>query len=96
VEFLGASPASAAAHERPALWISKSAVKLTPGSDDALVFTVSEGQAVARRVRIGTRGDKSVQVTEGLTEGMEIVAENADQLKDGAAVRVMRRLESFE
>lgn len=96
VEFLVAAPPESASTRPATIWISKSAVKLVPDSDEALVFTVASNRAVARRVKVGTRSDKSVEILTGLSPGIEIVADNADKLEDGTAVRVMRTLDSLE
>ena len=71
-------------------------MKLSSDSDEALVFTVSDGKAVARPVKVGTRSDKSVEILSGLSPGMEIVADSADKLEDRTPVKVMRTVDSLE
>lgn len=91
VEFLNpasvtSAPAGVAA--QPAVWLPKAAVKLAAGSPDGVVFTVLGDKAVANAVKIGARTDNSVEVLSGVYPGMQIVAENAEKLSDGAPLRV--------
>lgn len=97
VEFLGAPAASVSgtgATSGPAVrrgqWLPKAVVQLTPGSDDALVFTVENNRAVPHSVRLGTRADKAVEVLSGVQPGMQLICENIGDLKAGTSVRVMR------
>ncbi|HRX86257.1 MAG TPA: efflux RND transporter periplasmic adaptor subunit [Phycisphaerae bacterium] len=94
VEFLGKGaeePKSAGkSAEGGRLWLPKAALKLTPGSDDAEVFTVSGGHAVAHAVKIGTRSDESVEILAGVQPGMQLICENVSALEDGSPVRVVR------
>jgi len=93
VEFLSAAPSSAPAGGPAPMWLSKSAVKLLPGSDEAEVFTVENSKAVARKVRIGMRSDEAVEVLGGLKPGMQIIASNVDKLENGTAVKVSRTVD---
>jgi len=74
------------------LWLPKKAVKLTPGSDAAEVFTVSNERAVVHRITLGTRTDLSVEVLSGVQPGMQIIADNASEVSPGRSVRVVRTL----
>lgn len=89
VEFLGPAAGSAPATGAATLWLPKAAVKLTPGSDEARVFTVSGDRAVAHAIRIGARTEKMVEVRSGVQPGMQIVCENLDNVEDGSPVRVV-------
>jgi len=91
VEFLGPAPKDEAGADRTSpFWLPKAAVKLTPGVDQAEVFTVIDDRAFANRVIIGARTDKSVEIRSGIYEGMQIIAENLDAIEAGSAVRVAR------
>jgi HlyD family secretion protein len=89
VEFLADTAPTTAPAERDRRWIAKSAVKRLPNDGGAVVFIVERDRAVARRVEIGTQSADEFEILSGLRPGMRIVAENADELTDGAAVRVV-------
>jgi len=60
------------------------------GSEEEGVYTVSAGKAKFIPVKKGIMGELMIEITEGLTEGQEIVAgpyEALRQLKDEAAVK---------
>lgn len=91
VEFLADSdkaPSSAPA----TVWLPKTAVKLLPDSDEAEVFTVSRNKAVAHKIQVGTRSDKSVEVLGGVRPGMQLICEKVDSLEEGSPVRVVRTI----
>lgn len=92
VEFLSAAkgPEQAIGGSTERFWLPKSALKLTPGSDQAVVFTETGGRAVAHVVTIGTRTEDRVEVIGGVTAGMRIVAENADALENGGLLKIVR------
>jgi RND family efflux transporter MFP subunit len=69
----------------PALLIPIASVVSFAGVDK--VFSVSEGKAVERRVRLGRREQARVEVVEGLTAGDTIIVDPGN-LVDGDAVRV--------
>jgi len=108
VEFLAPAPeAATAAAAAPgtettaggprSAWLPKSAVKLTPGSDEAVVFTVGgDGRALPNPVRVGTRSDKLVEVVSGVAPGMQIIADNVDKIEAGTAVRVVKSVSMDE
>lgn len=92
VEFLGDS--SGAPTTAPAtMWLPKAAVQLTPGSDDALVFTVTDDRAVAHPIKIGARTDKQVEIRSGVAPGMRLICENLGNIEDGSPVRVVRTVQ---
>src|SRR2546430_1457963 len=58
------------------------------------VFTVKDGVATFRTVKVGIAGDEYFEVTDGLKEGESIVAgpyQAIRDLKDGARVRAMKQ-----
>jgi multidrug efflux pump subunit AcrA (membrane-fusion protein) len=69
-------------------WLPKAAVKLTPGSAEATVFTVVDGQAAAWPVQLGARTDQRVEIRSGLQPGMKIIAENLENIENGTPVTV--------
>jgi HlyD family secretion protein len=84
-------PISSQPSSRPAIWLPKSAVVMSPGSADGTVYTVTrEGRAAATPVRLGTRGDADVEVLEGVFGGMEIIADGLDKVKDGTRLELKR------
>lgn len=60
---------------------------LMPAGRDVFVFRVVNGKALQTRVRTGLRRSGEVEVLEGLNPGDQIVAEGAQKLRDGQAVR---------
>ena len=89
VEFFSAA-SNAPATAATTLWLPKAAVQLTPGSDDALVFTVTDDRAIAHPIKIGTRTDKQVEVRSGVAPNMQLICENLENIVDGSRVRVVR------
>jgi len=60
------SESGAVTGKRPSLWLPKTAVKLEPGKDSALVFTVTaESRAKAQTVTLGAKSDKTVEGSPG-------------------------------
>jgi len=58
------------------------------------VFTVKDGVATFRAVKVGIAGDEYFEVTDGLKQGETIVAgpyQAIRDLKDGARVRQMKQ-----
>lgn len=91
VEFLNGSEEGSAS--KPAeLWLPKATIQFIANSDDALVFTVANGRAVAHPIRVGTRGDKSVSIRSGVQPGMELICDNVANIKDRTPVRVVRNV----
>ncbi len=78
------------------MWLPKNAVKLVPGSADALVFTVADNRAVAHSIKIGARTEKNIEIKSGVAPGMQIVAENVDKVDNGSKVKVIRTIAADE
>jgi membrane fusion protein (multidrug efflux system) len=72
--------------ERPAVLIPEQAV-LAEG-DSTYVFTVQDGRAERRKVRLGQREAGTVEVLDGLAAGETVVRAGLQRLRDGAEVRV--------
>lgn len=89
VEFLAEPVQTTEPAQRDSQWISKKAVKLLPEDGGAVVFIVEKQRAVAKVVEIGTQSGDQFEILAGLNSGMRIVAENADDLDDGVAVKVV-------
>ena len=53
------------------------------------VYVVSEGRAVKTAVTQGRKKNAYMEVTEGLTEGSEVVVQSSKELTDGVNVRVL-------
>ena len=74
--------------ERPGILLAP--VSSIVGTRDArAVYVIHDGKAERRQVRIGQSTAESVEVLEGLTEGDSVVIAGADQLRDGAAIRIV-------
>ncbi|MGB1556461.1 MAG: efflux RND transporter periplasmic adaptor subunit, partial [Oceanococcaceae bacterium] len=70
-----------------ALLIPKDAVLIEDAS--ASVFTVAEGKASRRNVRLGYSNDWQYEVLEGLNEGEQVVTTGRASLKDGAPAEIV-------
>jgi membrane fusion protein (multidrug efflux system) len=81
---------SLAKDERSALLIPEEA--LTPEGERQYVFTVAEGRATRREVRIGGRSPGSVEVLAGLNAGERVVVEGTQKIRDGAPVVAIDRV----
>jgi membrane fusion protein (multidrug efflux system) len=57
-----------------------------PQGNDNFVYTVENGQATMKKIVLGIREKGQVEVTEGLTEGTEIVTAGVMKLREGAKV----------
>ena len=71
--------------ERQGLAVPEEA--LVPAGDDNFVFRVSEGKAQRVMVKVGQRRDATVEITEGLKAGDEVVSAGQLKLRDGVPVR---------
>lgn len=89
VEFLGRTTGEEP-NAASTLWLPKSVVKLTPGSDDAEVFTVTGDRAVSNQVRLGARTEDAVEIRAGVVPGMQLVADHLDEVKQGSLLKVLR------
>lgn len=58
-------------------------------SEQAYVFVIQDGKAVRTPVVIGLMNEDTVEVTEGLTEGVKVVSTWSSLLEDGVSVRVI-------
>jgi membrane fusion protein, multidrug efflux system len=67
------------------------AAALIPDSTGFKVFVVRSGVAYATPVKIGTRGDSLVQITNGLSAGQTVVTTGAYGLEDSSKVTVPKR-----
>jgi len=84
--------ANAVTGSRASLWLPKSSVKLEPGNQSALVFTVEANRAKAQTIMLGARTNEMVEVLGGLSPGTQIVGDSAASLENGQLVRVVRTL----
>jgi membrane fusion protein (multidrug efflux system) len=75
--------------ERPAVLIPEQAV-LAEG-DSTFVFTVADGRAVRREVRLGQRDAGTVEVLDGLGADETVVRTGLQRLRDGVAVQVLNQ-----
>ena len=71
--------------ERQGLAVPEEA--LVPAGDDNFVFRVVEGKAQRVMVKVGQRRDATVEITEGLKAGDEVVSAGQLKLRDGVPVR---------
>ncbi|SHM17902.1 efflux RND transporter periplasmic adaptor subunit [Hymenobacter psychrotolerans] len=61
-----------------------------PEASGYSVYTVKDGKMVPKKVKIGIRSDKVIQVTDGLAVGDSVIRTGILQLKPGDAVRVTK------
>ena len=73
--------------DSPAVLQVPSSTLFRVGSDWG-VYGIDNGRAVRRRVTIGQRGARDVEIVDGLEEGTRLVAYPPDTLTDGTRVRV--------
>ena len=71
--------------ERQGLAVPEEA--LVPAGDDNFVFRVVEGKAQRVMVKVGQRRGATVEITEGLKAGDEVVSAGQLKLRDGVPVR---------
>lgn len=58
-------------------------------SEQAYVFTIVDHMAVRTPVTVGLMSDDTVEITEGLAAGSQVVATWSSQLEDGAKLRII-------
>jgi membrane fusion protein (multidrug efflux system) len=75
--------------QRPAVLVPEEAI-LAEG-DNIYVFTVSDEQAVRRKVELGQREAGTVEVLDGVAAGEAVVSAGLQRLRDGAAIRVLNQ-----
>jgi membrane fusion protein (multidrug efflux system) len=73
--------------ERPAVLIPEQAV-LAEG-DSTYVFTVADGRALRRKIRLGQREAGTVEVLDGLVAFETVVRTGLQRLRDNAEVQVL-------
>jgi membrane fusion protein, multidrug efflux system len=73
--------------ERPAVLVPEQAVLAEGGS--TYVFTVSDGRALRREVRLGQREAGTVEVLDGVAAYEMVVRAGLQRLRDGAEVEVL-------
>jgi membrane fusion protein (multidrug efflux system) len=73
--------------ERPAVLIPEQAV-LAEG-DSTYVFTVADGRAERRKIRLGQREAGTVEVLDGLAADETVVQTGLQRLRDGSEVQVL-------
>ncbi len=62
---------------------------LVPRQGRQFVFVVSEGRALEREVKLGSRTPGRVEIVRGLQAGEEIVTQGVQRLRDGLPVRMV-------
>ncbi|TVO69044.1 efflux RND transporter periplasmic adaptor subunit [Denitromonas ohlonensis] len=62
---------------------------LVPTAEGQFVFRIVEGKAQRTAVQVGRRQGTSVEITDGLPEGAEVVTAGQIKLRDGAPVRTV-------
>jgi RND family efflux transporter MFP subunit len=76
--------------KQAALIVPREAVLRVPAVDVApaqtLVFTVMENRVRRQRVSVGASDSKSVEILQGLTEGMDVVLNPSTELIDGQLI----------
>jgi len=78
--------------QRTVLTVPASAVSYRNGRP--VVFVVRDGVAFLRPIGVGSRDGGRAEVTEGLSEGEEVVAQGGGLLNDGNAVKVVSPAEA--
>ena len=63
---------------------------IIPEASGYSVYTVKGGTMVPKKVKIGIRSDKVIQITDGLAVGDSVIRTGILQVKPGDAVRVMK------
>ncbi|MCB2377670.1 efflux RND transporter periplasmic adaptor subunit [Hymenobacter sp. BT635] len=61
-----------------------------PEASGYSVYTVADGKMVPKKVKIGIRSDKVIQITDGLAVGDSVIRTGILQVKPGDAVRVTK------
>lgn len=74
--------------ERPGVLLARATARV--GSREAPAVFVVRGTTVERRlVRLGQSSGDQIEILEGLREGESVVVLGADQLRDGATIRIV-------
>ncbi|PKN48110.1 MAG: hypothetical protein CVU59_00400 [Deltaproteobacteria bacterium HGW-Deltaproteobacteria-17] len=56
---------------------------------ERFLFTIEEGTARRRAVRVGFMADGKIQILSGLEPGSRVILENADQFREGQEVEII-------
>lgn len=67
-------------------------VAVVPEADGHLVYLIRNGVADSVKVNIGTRTAQEVEITSGINPGDSLVVSGIQQIKDGAAVQVLKEI----
>lgn len=84
----GAAGASGSGQAASALYVPEKSV--TTEKDGAYVYTVKDGHAKKQKVEIGVRKNQYMEILKGISEGDEVIVQAGGELKDGAAVTVLK------
>jgi membrane fusion protein (multidrug efflux system) len=63
---------------------------IIPEASGYSVYTVKDGKMAPKKVKIGVRSDKVIQITDGLTVGDSVIRTGILQVKPGDKVRVIK------
>lgn len=74
--------------ERSVLVVDRDALNRLPGTGNYYVYVVQKDKAVLKNVETGLAQGNYVEITDGLTEGEQVVVKGQNMLKDSAAVVV--------
>ena len=74
--------------KRKGVVIDRDALNRLPGTGSYYVYVVEDGRAALKNVKTGTGQGNYVEITDGLTEGEQVVVKGQNRLKDGALVVV--------
>ena len=81
--------------ERSALVIERDALNRLPGTGSYYVYIVQDGKAVLKNVKTGIGQENYVEITDGLTEGEQVVIKGQNRLKNGISVIVEQESEEL-
>jgi RND family efflux transporter MFP subunit len=73
---------------RTALAIPRDALSRLPGSGTCYVFVVEGNRATKRPVKIGTSGDRYIEILDGVVEGDTVVTSGTGRLRSGVKVAI--------
>ena len=81
--------------ERSALVIERDVLNRLPGTGSYYVYIVQDGKAVLKNVKTGIGQENYVEITDGLTEGEQVVIKGQNRLKNGISVIVEQESEEL-
>ena len=73
---------------RTALAIPRDGLYRLPGSGTCYVFVVEGNRAIKRPVKIGTSGDRYIEILDGVSEGDTVVTSGTGRLRSGVEVAI--------